>query len=553
MECLQAPPRPTRFAYGVTLFASRFFFSDLAGSLFAGYLKTEYRVHCRDEDSLCADHCRKFALSDPADEDFNHQCLHDHLSKCDSCEELKIVFQSVEGNINELCTSMYSKEQHDNLLYDFGKTVNFINEWKCHILSCKNQEIAKQSFIQNLTEDSVFIVMDWAMKFLQRRFREKQCDWYAKRGMNWHVSCAITSDGKGNFAVSFYNHLFDSCSQDWLSVLSILENLLITVRSSNSKVKKAYLKSDEAGCYHNVGERVGVSLQRYDFSEPQSGKGVCDRILCPLKSAIRRFCNEGHDVLTASDMHMALKERSVRGCTAAVCFVNETKKDLDIKKIQQFSAMHDFSHQQDGLRVLKAFQIGAGKLITWDEIYVKHQGATDLTTEQENFGFTPRVTHKRAHYNGDAESSCELGQVLECPEPACARTFKSLEEMELHISVGQHTESVYDKFRRGWVETFSSPTLSEDDSTNAIERQGNEPFQSNVREGWALHKPKGGAVRFSEKVRQYLISKFDIGEQSGRREDPRQVKGENGKRLFSREEWLTKAPIPGFFSRSRTK
>ena len=237
--------------------------------------------------------------------------------------------------------------------------------------------------------------------------------------MNWHVSCAITSDGKGNFVVSFYNHLFNSCSQDWFSVLSILENLLITVRSSNPKVKKAYLKSDEAGCYHNsqlivaardVGERVGVSLQRYDFSEPQSGTNVCDRILCPLKGAIRRLCNEGHDVLTASDMHTALKERPVRGCTAAVCLVNETKKDLDIKKIQQFSAMHDFSYQQDGLRVWKAFQIGPGKLIPWDEIYIKHQGATDLTTEQENFGFTPRVTHGSAHDNGDAESGCDLGK-----------------------------------------------------------------------------------------------------------------------------------------------
>ena len=72
--------------------------------------------------------------------------------------------------------------------------------------------------------------------------------------------------------------------------------------------------------------------------------------------------------------------------------------------------------------------------------------------------------------------------------------------MELHITVGQHTKSVYDKLKRGWVEKFSSLSLSEDDSTNAIERQGSEPFQSNVSERWALHKPKGCAVRFSEKV-----------------------------------------------------
>jgi len=173
--------------------------------------------------------------------------------------------------------------------------------------------------------------------------------------------------------------------------------------------------------------------------------------------------------------------------------------------------------------VWKAFQVGPGKLIPWDEIYIKHQGGTDLTTEQENFGFTPTVTHGSAHDSGDAESSCELGLVLECPEPACTRTFKSVEEMELHISVGQHTESVCDKLKRGWVEKFSPLTLSEDDSTNVIERQGSEPFQSNLSEGWALNKPNGGAVRFLEKVRQYLTSKFEIGEQSGRREDPRQV------------------------------
>ena len=167
--------------------------------------------------------------------------------------------------------------------------------------------------------------------------------------------------------------------------------------------------------------------------------------------------------------------------------------------------MHDFSFQQDGLRVWKAFQIGPGKLMPWDEIYIKHQGATDFTTEQENFGFTPRVTHGSAHDNGDAESSCQLVQVLECPEPACAWTFKSVDDVELYVSVGQHTESVYDKLKRGWVEKFSSLTLSEDDSTNAIERQGNEPFQSNLSEGWALHKPNGGTVLFSEHLRQYHL------------------------------------------------
>ena len=137
--------------------------------------------------------------------------------------------------------------------------------------------------------------------------------------------------------MSYYNHLFNSCSQDWFAVLSILENLLISVRLSNPKVTTAFLRSGEAGCYHNsqlnvaardIGQRVGVSIERYDFSEPQSGKDVCDRILCPMKGAIRRYCNEGPDILTARDMSTAIKERPVQGCTPAVCQVNESQKEL---------------------------------------------------------------------------------------------------------------------------------------------------------------------------------------------------------------------------------
>ena len=53
-------------------------------------------------------------------------------------------------------------------------------------------------------------------------------------------------------------------------------------------------------------------LYRYDFSEPQFGKDLCDRIISPLKGAIKRFCNEGNDILCASDMYKALQARPVK-------------------------------------------------------------------------------------------------------------------------------------------------------------------------------------------------------------------------------------------------
>ena len=79
-----------------------------------------------------------------------------------------------------------------------------------------------------------------------------------------------------------------------------------------------------------------------------------------------------------------------------------------------------------------------------------------------------------------------------------------------------------------------------------------EPFKA----GWALQKPRGSGVRFPERVKQYLQSCFDIGVRTGRKADPAQVsmdmrnaKTADGKRVFSRDEWLTKVQIKGFFSR----
>ena len=146
------------------------------------------------------------------------------------------------------------------------------------------------------------------MKFEQTRFREKQSDWYGKRGLSWHVSGVISKESSSDtVVVTTYAHLFNSCTQHWFAVASVIENLILTIKSNFPRVNKANLRSDEAGCYHNnlliasladIG--VGISVQSYNFSEPQQGKDICDQVISPLKSSIRKYCNEGHDILTAT-------------------------------------------------------------------------------------------------------------------------------------------------------------------------------------------------------------------------------------------------------------
>ena len=139
------------------------------------------------------------------------------------------------------------------------------------------------------------------MKFLQLRYREEQSDCYGKRGLSWHVSSVVSRDDlTKKWQVTTYAHLFDQCTQDWYSVASIIEHLLTHLKAKHPSIESVYFRSDEAGCYHNnllvaavrdIGERVGITVKNYDFSEPQSGKDICNRILCPLKASIRENCS----------------------------------------------------------------------------------------------------------------------------------------------------------------------------------------------------------------------------------------------------------------------
>ena len=285
------------------------------------YLKTIYRDNCKAKDQ-CRDHCTAFAVSNPADADYRIDCSHDHNTSCNDCEALKKAIQEIHSAI-EKYSSKINNRKEDDLRHDAPVAEEKVKEWKAH-MHTHNQEKCKQSILLSLLEDEVFILSDWAMKFLQIKFREKQSELFAKRGVNWHLCSVIVKKG-GKLEVSSYAHLLNSCSQDWFAVLSILEQLMTVIKISHPTIKKVYLRSDEVGCNHNssliaalrdVESRQGIDVVRYDSSEPQHGKDICDRTSCPMKAAVKRYCNADHDILTAQDMQTALKERPVRGKTA---------------------------------------------------------------------------------------------------------------------------------------------------------------------------------------------------------------------------------------------
>ena len=55
-----------------------------------------------------------------------------------------------------------------------------------------NQAKSKIDALDNLSEEQVLAVMDWAMKWLPESYRETQKEWFGKKGISWHVSACIT-------------------------------------------------------------------------------------------------------------------------------------------------------------------------------------------------------------------------------------------------------------------------------------------------------------------------------------------------------------------------
>ena len=247
---------------------------------------------------------------------------------------------------------------------------------------------------------------------------------------------------------------------------------------------------------------------------------IADRILCPMKSAIRRYCSEGKDVLSAEDMRIALSERPVRGTTACVCLVNETQKTLEVNKVDGFSRYHNFKFELNRIRVWKAYGVGKGRVIPYLDVIVKPQGPTDLVVNVDFFSVKEARIHK--DMSSDDEQSSGL---FFCSEPGCQMVFKKFSELESHLDVGEHrqvrsgSETVYDTIRRDWAEKFLTVDNNEETGRSRTlvahsdeQRVRNEASGScsDLQLGWALHKPRSQAVRFTDGVKQYLNKKFEL-------------------------------------------
>ncbi|CAB4024261.1 Transposon Tf2-6 poly [Paramuricea clavata] len=279
----------------------------------------------------------------------------------------------------------------------------------------------------------------------------------------------------GNYEVECFVHIFNSCTQNNYTIASIFEHLFRSIKAEYPLIHKAYIRSDNAGCYHNgplllclpeIGKTTGITVARYDFSERQSGKDICDRKIAPMKAHIRIFVNENHDVVSAEDMKVALEYHGgLKRCRAAVVEVDSSQDLYEGNKIPDISLLYNFQYETSGIRVWKAYETGKGKLLTYKDHQFQPQNVASLKVVKP---FGPRQKERGAI--GKASKTAQA-EIFSCSESTCILTFRSEREIQAHMDTAKHIRelesvSLYDEIRRKWAErvtgisTVAKPTPS---------------------------------------------------------------------------------------------
>ena len=128
-----------------------------------------------------ADHCIKYALSDPTEKLYQNDCNYSsHENSCDQCENLSDALSKITPLVTK--HKQVSPNEEKELKYDINRSTTCINLWKTHILATINQEHAKKKLLAEMDENTAFVVIDFAMKVLSR-YCESMANWFGKAGM----------------------------------------------------------------------------------------------------------------------------------------------------------------------------------------------------------------------------------------------------------------------------------------------------------------------------------------------------------------------------------
>lgn len=542
------------------------------------------QVHVSSSSNV-PDHCRNYALSDPGEPQYLTTCDHNHDAVCERCNLFPDAVSQIESVLEEVEIPQESKEEIKFVLAQSKKNVN---AWKAHLLRSVNQDEARLDAQNNLDDDSVLVVLDWAMKFVPRKYRESQTDWFGKRGLSWHVSVAIRKLKEKPMQMLTLLHIFQKSNQDSNYVLAVIDDVIHQLKRAMPTLRSINFRQDNAGCYHSSTTVLGVRQLsknhnvniRMDFSDPQGGKGACDRKAATVKKHMKSYLNSGHDISNAEQMKDAItSDGGVRGVSVVLCGAVQIPKADPFPKWPGVSLINDIVFKDREMKVWRAYGVGEGKAVPYSQFFSKSapklpelSKIQDATQAPTFCDVTPRKIGKQKQtkestHNEDNSSDADEGSLFTCSEEGCVKTFKRFSSLQTHLDVGKHKyvlkrETFLDKAMLRYAEYLESGgtniggELTRDDDSESASSAQIPPSAM----GWALKYSGATRRRLTESQKKYLTDIFVLGEETGRKADPedvaksmRKARDVHGSFLFLSEDYLTPKQIASFFSRLSSK
>lgn len=536
------------------------------------YLKYHYKQNVIEDDSACATHCRLFALSSSSDKSFMINCGHSSHSM--SCVECNALFGLLD-RIDELANSIPSSEFKEECLFDFSFAKTSIFSWMFHIVRGIQQENSKQYVLSQLDQNSALLLSDWAMKILPQAHREKMEQWFGKKGMSLHVDVLFYKDANNNLKKKTYFTTIDRCLQDMGSVLCVFECVLNQIKIDFPNIHSLYTRSDNAGCYAGAAvilcrplicSRLGISLNRTDFSEPQRGKDQADRDIAVAKSCLKAYVNRGNNLINAGSIKDALDQSfgNLSGSQTCVITIDESKCILPKVKIPDITKIHSIAFDNNLATLWQYFNIGNGKSkvvsqLELDLSYLIQQPFSD-------------VQHTRREFTSTSRSSTA---VFFCSENGCSGSFDNEDDLIEHeqsanhvyfddrsLSSNDHARHIFIEHLRG--ERLVDQTLNQtaieslryaqQDTPDTLFKPTNSQNLFLCR-GYAIRR-RSPLTKILEKHHVFFKSLFQQGEESGKKcsvrkafDVMRSMRNPDGSKLFAPNQYLNQQQIRSLFGR----
>ena len=222
-------------------------------------------------------------------------------------------------------------------------------------------------------------------------------------------------------------------------------------KARHPEINEAFYPRDCAGSYasgglvvptRHIGRLSGISAKRYDSSEPQAGKGPCDRSSALQKFPVNRFLNEGNDLMSPEQVKKALESHDgVRSVVLYVVEYSESASKCLTLRVPDVGLLHNYQYSNGSLKLWKAYNIGAGKVtgrILPSELRITESGSQE-NSESVKRGNTclatelpvPVKPERSLEESGDEDRDCGL---FSCPEPGCVMQYITMGKLEKHIA-----------------------------------------------------------------------------------------------------------------------